>query len=151
MGAGERAGAAPDRSVRRLCTNVFLLAFLGVQLALPVRGFVKSRFESRGEFSWNMYSLRYRCERSYTRISASGERTPIPTRDILRRRSRRSSLDARERLPRLHAWICDREREDPSDVIHAKLWCSLHGGEPVALVDPEADICGASQRVAQAP
>ena len=52
--------------------NTLLITFLAFQLLLPLRGFVRDRFESRGNFSWNMYSETYTCRLKYEMLTPDG-------------------------------------------------------------------------------
>ena len=124
--------------------NAFILAFLAIQLLLPLRGFVLDKHASRGDFSWNMYSHSYTCRESYVRVGASGDRATLATREILNRPKKRRALDHRDRLPRLHAWLCDNRRRSASEAIVGQLTCSIDGGPGVPLVDEAADVCAAA-------
>jgi len=48
-----------------LYKNLFIGAYLIIQLILPLRGCFYEKFETRGNFTWNMYSQIYMCWSQY--------------------------------------------------------------------------------------
>ena len=125
--------------------NALLVAFLAFQLLLPLRGFLRDRFESRGNFSWNMYSRTYKCRVKYEMLMPNGERWPFDHKRFFRRSNKVMHNYHRDRLPRFHAWLCDRlEREGPPGELLGSVSCRVNKGEPVVLVSDDTSICSAT-------
>lgn len=93
--------------MRASVRNAFVLGWLAVQVGLPVRAFFRERFESRNEFSWNMYSQDYSCEYRYLLLDRFGRPQVVKLEDHLHRPERQYMLFHRETLPRLHEYLCD--------------------------------------------
>ena len=126
-------------------TSLLIGAFLAVQLLLPVRSFVQDKHASRGDFGWNMYSHLHDCERSYERVRRGGARFPIDTRSLLRRHGQRGYLDHRDRLPQLHAWLCETLITEPGEQLQGELRCRINERPWVTLVEPGVDLCRAER------
>jgi len=127
-------------------SHVRSLAVLGwvlVQLLLPARGFVGSKFDSRGNFSWNMYADVYGCHVTYLLIDESGRATPLPLRQYFNRPDQLHMILHADVLPRFHEWLCaELEREGTVGHVRAEVRCRLNDTQERVLVD-ELDVCEA--------
>ena len=133
-------------SQRRL-TNLFLVGYLALQLALPLRGLLFDKLETRGDFSWNMYSQLYECRSGYRKIDSRGRSRPVNVDALFSRHVRVPSLHHRDRLFEFHAYLCDETlRWERSSQIRGLAMCSLNGGEEVDLIDRRVDLCTDSAR-----
>ena len=125
--------------------NALLVAFLAFQLLLPLRGFLQDRFESRGDFSWNMYSRTYTCHVDYRVLTPSGERLRVHHKRFFQRSDKAMNNFNRERLPRFHAWLCDEfERQGSPGELRGSMRCWVEEDEPVVLVPDDTPICSAT-------
>ena len=125
--------------------DAFLLVFLALQLAAALPGLVKDRHETRGDFSWNMYSARYRCRVHYEIELPDGTRHPVRIEKAFNEPDRTTRVFHRDRLPGLHAFLCD-HREDPRSRIEGSVACSLNAEPAVELIERAADVCSAANR-----
>ena len=130
--------------MRRRATDLFIAAFLACQILLPLRGLVLDKLDSRGNFSWNMYSRRYSCEVEYTRVDRAGRRAAVSHRAYFRRSSRAHSVNNRERLPAFHRYLCDELGVD-GEFTHllGSVECRINEGPPEVLVAAGVDVCSA--------
>lgn len=130
----------------KLAWNAFIVAFVLVQLALPLRGLLASKYETRGNFSWNMYSQNYRCAVRYQQERADGSLAEIDIRAGFARRDKASHILHRDVLPSFHAWLCrEAAREGwPGVRLRAHLACKLNDEPEAVLVAPGTDPCQAS-------
>lgn len=118
-----------------------VIAYLAVQLALPVRGLFLDKLETRGNFSWNMYSQRYECDARYFQLMSDGRSVRINA-DALVRGGRLGSVCHRDRLPRFHAWLCrEARRRDPGSTVRGGVRASHNLGAFRRMVDTATDIC----------
>ena len=133
-------------SARRL-RDLALIAFLAVQLALPLRGLFTPRVESRSHFSWNMYSRAYRCEVGYQRMTTDGRIEMIDHRSLFTRPTRASMVFHRDVLGRFHASICERMRAQGGlRMLRGTVACTTDNeGMPVELILTNGDICSAER------
>ncbi len=126
----------------RLVTNLFLGALLGLQLLLPVRGFVQDKHEIRGNFSWNMYSKLYRCRVGYLWITRDGTTHVVNPKDSFASDKGPGKLYHRRTLPYLHEWLCEETRRRKGEgVLRGTVACSLNNGSDLELVRLETDLC----------
>ena len=122
--------------------NALIGLYLAVQLTLPLGGLMREPFESRGNFSWNMYSQHYRCEIDYATIDSEGGKRPIKYRRGFNRPGIATRVHNREMLPKLHAWLCDdAARVCGFATVIASGACRWNGGPWVQLIEPHVDIC----------
>ena len=127
----------------RTRTNIFLIVFLGVQVLLPLRGFVSSKFETRGNFTWNMYASIYSCSTGYTLVRSSGQMVEIDVRKKFRRSSQLGKISHLDVLPVFHAWLCsDLERRGERGRLFGTMSCRLNDGTPRQLVSEKVNLCG---------
>ncbi|MCP3980900.1 MAG: HTTM domain-containing protein [bacterium] len=121
-----------------------ILAFLALQLLLPVRGLATGAADSRANFSWNMYSDTFSCRVMYMLITPEGDLRHIDYRSYFRRPERGSIVFRRDTLPRFHEYLCDLHRSNGElGRLIGNVTCSENGQPSVALVDPGADVCTA--------
>ncbi len=138
----ERPPGAPRRLSRT--THQAIALFVLVQLCLPLRGFVLDLHQTRGDFSWNMYSHRYQCRARYAERDSTGKVERIDYREHFQRRSRAPMVFHRDALPAFHASLCsvvapaERGRE-----LIASVRCSINNGPRQPLVAEGVDICSA--------
>jgi hypothetical protein len=124
-------------------TNLFLILFLGVQILLPIRGFLLDKFETRGNFTWNMYASRYSCTAGYALVRSSGETVEIDMRKLFRRKGQRGKVSHLDVLPVFHAWLCDDlERRGERGRLLGSVTCRLNNGPPRKLVKEKVNLCG---------
>jgi hypothetical protein len=127
----------------RTRTNIFLLLFLGVQILLPIRGFVSDKFETRGNFTWNMYASKYSCQAGYTLVRSNGEKIPIDVRRKFRREGQLGKVSHLDVLPSFHAWLCsDLEQRGERGRLFGTVTCRLNEGAPRKLVSDTVNLCG---------
>ena len=123
--------------------NAFIIAFLSIQLIVPLRGFIWDRFDTRGDFSWNMYADDYFCLTSYRLISSGGEERRIDFWRFFNTPARSPRVLNRAVLSQFHAWWCRELRRTTSDPLLGRVGCQLNGGPMIALITPAVDICSA--------
>jgi hypothetical protein len=124
--------------------NALILLFLAVQLLLPLRGFLRDQFESRGTFSWNMYSTHYVCWVKYTLVGDDGRGSPLDYKAYFNRPSRSSMVLNRAALPEFHAWLCSRlAGEGKLGRLFGAASCSLNDSPRVELIRRDVDVCTA--------
>lgn len=128
--------------MRRL-RDVAIVLFLAVQVALALRGLLLDKLETRGNFSWNMYSGTYRCTVGYATVGADGRLEPFDHRAEFVRPERASMVFHRDTLPRFHRHVCERIGADRFGVeLRGSVVCG-RGDERVALVATPRDLCTA--------
>ncbi len=131
-------------SSRFLATNLFLLGFLAIQLALPLRGLVRDRVQSRGDFSWNMYASRYQCRIGYLRVDRDGSATPVDYKEHFRRKRVAMRVFHREDLPTFHDYLCRTLSEDPSFWrLGGTVTCQVNEGAMNTLLPENSEVCSA--------
>jgi len=134
----------PGQPQLSLGKNLFILAYLGVQLFLPLRAFFYDKLETRGDFSWNMYSQRYQCLTVYSLTTPEGKTHPLNHKKAFRRSDRSQAVLHRDRLPAFHAWLCDEARRNGAlGSIRATVRCSVNIEPGVDLVEHNVDLCTA--------
>jgi len=127
-----------------LYKNLFIGAYLIIQLALPLRGCFYEKFETRGNYSWNMYSRSYICWSQYRLDTPEGE-THWPVNDDHFNREASSKMAFHvEFLPEYNRWLCNKYRnEGKLGSLRGYVNCSLNRGPLWELVDPSVDLCTA--------
>lgn len=124
--------------------NTFIVVFLALQLALPVRPLLQDRYDSRGHFSWNMYSQNYHCSARYTLTTPSGTTTRIKHEKHFKRSTRANMIWYRDVLPSFHRYLCEYyARKDELQSLSGDVRCSWNGAPSLPLVDPAVDLCRA--------
>ena len=115
--------------------NAFLLLFLALQLILPLNGCFNAAQETRGNFSWNMYSRVYSCRYKYEWVSRYGQRTPVNISRYFNRPKLATKIMHRDTLPAFHAWLNARLRvDDPQGSLQARVRSSENEGPYQSLV-----------------
>ena len=124
--------------------NLFIAAYLVIQLIVPLRGCLYDKFESRGNFSWNMYSALYGCRTHYILDTKEGETRRLRHRDYFNRPELSTRVFFADVLPEYHRWLCEefRRRGEPGS-IRGYAICPLKYGLRVSLVERSVDLCTA--------
>lgn len=124
--------------------NLLVVAFLAVQLLLPLRGVLWSDHDTQADFSWNMYTRLYECRADYRLVDGQQRTQKMDIPRFFRAPDRYMTVYRRDTLPRFHAWLCEehRKRGEPGNIV-ATVRCSANQGPYVALVRPVHDICSA--------
>ncbi len=106
--------------------------------------FFYERFETRGNYSWNMYSRNYICWSQYRLDTPEGETHWPVNDDHFNREASSSHAFYGDFLPEYHRWLCDKfRREGKLGSLRGYVNCSLNGGPRRELVDRGVDICSA--------
>ncbi len=122
--------------------NLFIGTYLIIQVTLPLRGCLYEKFETRGNFSWNMYSRIYTCWSQYRLDTPEGE-THWPANDDHFNRKADSYFYV-EFLPEYNRWLCDKYREEGKlGSLRGYVNCSENRGPLWELVDSSVDLCTA--------
>ena len=124
--------------MNRKLSNFFLLGYLLVQIAVPLRVFFyEDQFSAVGDFSWNMYTKWTECSARYY---VEGQQSEIHPHDYLNRRGATGKLFFRNVLPIFHEFLCDEVVAD-GETLRGRVKCSLNGGELVHLLSEADDLC----------
>jgi hypothetical protein len=130
--------------MRRTAAQVFIVVFLLVQIALPLHDLFQERANTRGDFTWNMYSYDWRCGASYRVVLADGSERVLDPKAFFHRRSEATRVYYRDRLPRFHAFLCERMREERvAGRLIAAVECDEAELRRHRLVSPGTDLCSA--------
>jgi len=132
--------AAPVLGPGRV-SRIFVVGYLLVQIALPLRSLLRDPLDSPGDFGWTMYSDLVRCSMAYVRVGTDGSDMGIDPRGLLNRPSRIARVLRRDRLPHFHAWLCE-----SGGPVYADVRCAVVPAEPRRLTDPDVDLCTAPDR-----
>lgn len=129
-------------SAARAWRNVFVVVFLALQLALPLRGFVYSKLESRGDFSWNMYSQQYSCRVRYLLQPPAGDEVEIDVADYTRHPDRLVGALRHDWLPPFHRWLCSSlEGRGQHGELRARVTCRHDFGRWTEMIEPYGVLC----------
>ena len=143
-GTGRRVSTATPVRWRR---NAFVIAYLAVQLTLPLRGFLREKLETRGNFSWNMYSQRYTCEARYVLMTPTGRGLWIDHREYSRVPDQISTVFRADWLPIFNDWLCEElHQQDQLGERRARVRCRHDFGPRVELVEPYREVCSISEQ-----
>ena len=124
--------------------NLFIVVFLIIQVTLPLRGCLYEKFETRGNFTWNMYSTLYSCETQYRLDTPQGEIRWLRLQDYFIRPERFTEVSHSDVLPKFHRWLCDEfSREGELGTLRGYSLCSLNRGPRMELVDRNVNLCTA--------
>ncbi len=124
--------------------NLFIAAYLMIQVTLPLRGCLYEKFETRGNFSWNMYAYSYECTIQYRVDTPEGETLWPKHKDHFKREGNTGNAFFSDNLPEFHRWLCDKFRyEGKLESMQGYVICSLNGGPYRELVDRSVDLCTA--------
>jgi hypothetical protein len=122
--------------------DLFILVFAVIQLVVPLRGFTSDKHESRGNFSWNMYSKSFSCRIRYVRYDVDGRAAPYDHKRHFATDKGPMKVYHRDELPRFHAWLCEELSRDPKFArLEGAVNCRLNRGERTDLVPKGTDIC----------
>ena len=125
--------------------NLAILAFLAVQLALPIRGVLTRPTEGTGAFSWNMYSRRYACTVEYGVDLPNGRSVSIDWdgEAFFKETGHASRVLHRAALPAFHAYLCEEvAAQYPSGRLTGRVEAFYNDEPPVLLVEPAQELCG---------
>ena len=124
--------------------NLFIAAYLVIQLLLPLRGCLYDKFETPGNFSWNMYSALYGCKTQYRLDTPEGETRWLQYRDYFNRPELSERVFFADVLPEYHRWLCEEfRRQGELGSLRGYVSCRLNIGPDVALADRNVDLCTA--------
>ncbi len=124
--------------------NLFITAFLLIQIVLPLRGFVHDKFETRGNFSWNMYTFSYRYNIQYRLDTPSGETLWPKHLEYFNREINIGNAFFSANVPKFHRWLCDKFRQERKlGTLQGAVICSSNRGRPWEIVDRNVDLCTA--------
>ena len=124
--------------------NLFIAAYLIIQVVLPLRGCLYEKFETNGNFSWNMYSRRYGCRTQYRLDTPEGETRWLSHRDYFNRPELSTRVFYVDVLPEYHRWLCGEfHRRGELGSIRGYASCPLKYGLKVSLVERSVDLCNA--------
>lgn len=127
-----------------LYKSLFIGAYLIIQLILPLRGCLYEKFETRGNFSWNMYSTRYSCWTQYRLDTPQGETRWLRLQDYFIRPEYFTRVSYRDVLPKFHRWLCDEfRRKGELGTLRGYSICALNRGPRMELVDRKVNLCTA--------
>ncbi len=125
--------------------NLFIVAYLIIQLFLPLPGILYDKFETRGHFSWNMYSVRYSCRTQY-RLDTPAGKTHWPRHeDYFNLPELSTRVFFGDVLPEFHRWLCDKfRRQGKLGSLRGYAICILNNRLKAELVDRGVmDLCTA--------
>jgi hypothetical protein len=126
--------------VKRAVLQLFIIGFLAVQLALPVRAFIFDKRSSRGNFTWNMYSQKRSCRVDYRLERTDGTEEKLDYRRYFVRKSRASHVLFPDTLPYFHEWLCTQTAGERA-ALRARISCTLNGSPRFQVTDPTKDVC----------
>jgi len=122
--------------------NLFIAAFLIIQVTLPLRGWLYDNFEKPGNFTWNMYTTRYECSAQYRLDTPQGETRWLRPEDYFRWPHLWMRVFYADELPKFHRWLCDKfRRQGELGSLRGYATCTLNYGPKVAFVDSGVDLC----------
>ena len=124
--------------------NLFIIAYLIVQLALPLRGLLYDKFKTRGNFSWNMYSMIYGCRTQYRLDTPQGETRWLRHEEYFKLPDHYMDVSFRDTLPKFHGWLCNElRRQGELGTLRGYSTCTFNLGPRTELVNPNVDLCTA--------
>ena len=139
-----------ERASRR--RNIFVVCYLAIQLTLPIDGFVRGKMDTRGDFSWNMYSQHYGCDVRYVLLTPDGKGLLVDNKKYSRRPDRINTVFRRDWLPIFNDWLCaELQREGKSGELKARITCRHNHGPMLDLVEPYSRVCSISARGVRQP
>jgi len=130
----------PGKRSGHAALQILLATYLLAQILLPLHGLATDKIDSRGDFSWNMYSDDYTCTVAYTLHAPGGASRPLDYDRWFRDAPSSTRVLHRDRLPALHAWLCEHVVPDGGSLT-GLVSCSLDDGPWIDLVDPARDLC----------
>ncbi len=125
--------------------NLLIAGFILFQVLYPIRGLVEDKFETWGNFTWNMYSQTYECRTRYRLVAQSGTEQDLDLKQYFVIPVKIGQILNRTDLPVLHKFLCERmAREGKPGRILARVSCTKNKVETEALVRETEDICTAA-------
>jgi extradiol dioxygenase family protein len=121
-----------------------ILGYLAVQVLVPIRGLTRTRAESAGTHSWNMYAYAYGCNVLYTLTTASGETIRIPVDRYLNLPPNFHLVLHADALPHFDEFLCRELRaQGITGEVRANIECVENVGDEttVMLADPSRPRC----------
>ena len=126
-------------------SNIVIIGFLVFQVFLPIRGLVRDKFDTWGEFSWNMYSQTYECRARYRVVDQSGTQRDLNLQQYFALPGKVGRVFNRQDLPRFHEFLCQQiAREGTPGRILARVSCTRNKVQTESLVRESEDICTAA-------
>ena len=124
--------------------NVFIVLFFSVQFYMALPGFLYNQYEIRGNFSWNMYSIRYPCWIDYELVHSNQQRTTIDFESFFNNDSRAYLVFDRQALPKFNSYLCrEHSRPNRTAVIFASATCRLNYEPAVEFIQQDVNMCTA--------
>jgi hypothetical protein len=126
-------------------SNLLIAGFILFQVLYPIRGVVEDKFDTWGNFTWNMYSQTYECRTRYRLMEQSGVQQDLDLKQYFVIPAKIGQVLNRENLPVLHQFLCEQlVREGKPGRILGRVSCTKNKVETEALVRENEDICTAS-------
>lgn len=123
-------------------SSLLIAGFLLLQVLLPIRGLAKDKFDTWGEFSWNMYSQTYQCRTRYQLVDRSGATQELDLRPYFVDPGLIGHVFNRQHLPVLHRFLCAQmAREGRPGRILARVSCTRNKVKSESLVREGEDVC----------
>ncbi len=124
--------------------NLLIAGYVTFQVLYPIRGLVEDKFDTFGEFTWNMYSQTYRCTTRYAVVDSSGSQPITDFRKYFNSPSEVSRVFHRDALPRFHKFLCAQlAAEGGRSQLRGFVECTKNDAESEILVGDIANICAA--------
>ena len=135
----------------RWLVNVAIVAFLGVQLFLPMRVLLESSFYPNGragrEFSWGMYARSFNYAANYRVVRPDGRVRVVQPLAFFAGLGLLPRVLEPGRLVAFHAYLCATLRArgelETGDMLMGRVVLRPFHGEPTHFVVPRADVCTA--------
>ena len=128
-------------------TSLLIAGFVSFQLLYPIRGLVQDKFDTWGEYTWNMYSQTYECRTRYRLMEQSGVQQDLNLRSYFVLPDKVGRVLNRQDLPVLHKFLCEQmAREERPGRILARVSCTKNKVETESLVRENEDVCTAPNR-----
>lgn len=130
--------------MRPRASHFFVVAYVALQLALPLRGCLVEKTQARGDFSWNMYAEYSVTSALYLLTPPNASATQLDPAQYFNRRSAVQKIFFPDRLPAFHAWLCERLRaEGRLGRLSAEISVQAPPQAPRKLALPTMDLCTA--------
>ena len=126
-------------------TSLLIAGYVVFQVLYPIRGLVEDKFDTWGEFTWNMYSQTYECRTRYRLVAQSGAQQDLNLQQYFTIGNKVGRVLNRQDLPVLHAFLCEQmAREGKPGQILGRVSCTRNKVETETLVRENVDICTAA-------
>jgi hypothetical protein len=131
--------------MRARALHLFIVVYVLLQVALPVRGILVDKSQGRSDFSWNMYSEYSVTKALYLLTPPNASTVQLDPARYLNRPSAVQKLFYPDRLPFFHAWLCAQlAAEGRLGRLSADITVTAPPGPPRSLASPAGDLCGAA-------